>query len=196
MEFWVSFTDRCPLLPNRRHILYIPCPSFIHPGFSRLLKAWHTHCGYLDFLCSTPFLYFFLCHDSVLICTGLPFLLSLCEDRHWDSYWLLKRLHCAFNVTETVCVSCCERRNSTTLPVVQGEVTRTVQSCWSALCDCRAGVFVSFPSVSSHTSSPLLSFPTVFRWLSPEGHPASLLHHKCCVSHKCTYPLHATGQLW
>lgn len=157
MEFWVSFTDRCPLLPNRRHILYIPCPSFIHPGFSRLLKAWHTHCGYLDFLCSTPFLYFFLCHDSVLICTGLPFLLSLCEDRHWDSYWLLKRLHCAFNVTETVCVSCCERRNSTTLPVVQGEVTRTVQSCWSALCDCRAGVFVSFPSrLISHLLSTII----------------------------------------
>lgn len=154
MEFWVSFTDRCPLLPNRRHILYIPCPSFIHPGFSRLLKAWHTHCGYLDFLCSTPFLYFFLCHDSVLICTGLPFLLSLCEDRHWDSYWLLKRLHCAFNVTETVCVSCCERRNSTTLPVVQGEVTRTVQCfVWlQSWCVC-------FFPLPSHLTPPLHYYP-------------------------------------
>lgn len=172
VELWVSFNDRCPLLPNGGCRFYtLRLFLLLSSKVQSALKAWPTHSGFfLDFfpplLSQITFpphtfpLFFPLGCDLLLISIALPFILFL-------SGWLWQRLRQLLVTEETalcfyvlscyrVCVS--HAGNSTTLLVVQSEVASIIWSWQTAECERRAGVIVSFP----HTP-PIHSCPSSLR---------------------------------
>ena len=192
----VSFTDRCPSLPNggrclrtshlfplvlskvrsalefiHTHTLAVFLPPLPPPFFSS--RIWQLLLFSLNSFCA-----------PLLICIALTFTLSVCargSDRGWHSDWLLKRRHCAFmshTHIERVCVSVCVCSWCRGKPLA-----RSLQSHHSGVHERRAGVIVSlFLPVTR-----LSPFPTALRWLNPGWHAAALMGRNCCVSQKCTH---------
>lgn len=165
VEFWVSFIDRCPLLPNGGHRPFTHrLVSLLLSRVQSALKALQTHtlAFFLTLCCplvsqillplrSFPLFVTVSWFTRHLHCITLRTLCEWLGQRlRYSSYWLQKILHCAF-MLHSVCVSCREWSSSTTSPVVQREDVHIVMTEW----DCRTGGVVSI--LCSHHTPPSYS---------------------------------------